>query len=68
MYVLIMAQPSEEIKKTQVTLVPFFLGHTLVYWKPNSDIYAKSRKKESKHKSYIAEFLIIFDLSKNVTV
>ena len=60
-----MAQPNEKIKKTQV---PFFLGHTLVYWKPNSDIYAKRRKKESKHKSYIAEFLIIFDLSKNVTV
>ena len=43
--VLIMAQPSEKIKKTQVILVPFFLGHTLVYWKPNSDIYAKRRKK-----------------------
>ena len=28
----------------------------------------KEEKKESKHKSYIAEFLIIFDLSKNVTV
>ena len=57
-----MAQPSEKIKKTLSLDTLQFIENLI------QTSMQKEEKKESKHKSYIAEFLIIFDLSKNVTV